>query len=410
MRRGVGPVPKEDAPLNYDGGCSGGGGTVERDIGLALSGGGSRAAAFHLGCLRALNDRGLLPRMRVISGVSGGALLAALYAYGPASFEEFDTMATELLRQGLELPMIRRFLTSPRAIQAMLSIASLPVSGVAAVLHRLPASSECALPTMTPSQRTPTRLRRVNRTTVLIDVLERQVFGNRKMHEVSHPGLDIVLTACDLGTGGAVRFGSRASACSRVGTILDKVQVASAVAASAAFPALLPALEQRYHFRDQSGNESEQILLLTDGGVYDNLGLSVLDVDRDERFTPHVYNVAYIVACDAGAGQLAPAVPHMWPKRMERVVKIMHGRAQHGERGRLYAAASSGKLSGFVYAYLGMHDDRLPIPIADLVPRATVASYPTNFRAMTREDLNALSTRGEQLVRALLPHYCSALC
>ena len=27
-------------------------------IGLALSGGGSRAMAFHLGCLRALNDMG----------------------------------------------------------------------------------------------------------------------------------------------------------------------------------------------------------------------------------------------------------------------------------------------------------------------------------------------------------------
>src|SRR6266702_4765201 len=80
----------------------GGGGFVERDIGIALSGGGSRAAAFHLGCLRALNDRGLLPRVRVISGVSGGALLAALYAYGPLSFDEFDAMSTELLRQGFQ--------------------------------------------------------------------------------------------------------------------------------------------------------------------------------------------------------------------------------------------------------------------------------------------------------------------
>ena len=56
-----------------------------------------------------------------------------------------------------------------------------------------------------------------------------------------------------------------------------------------------------------------------------------------------------------------------------------------------------------------MRDDRLPIPIADLVPREAVADYPTDFRAMSREALNALSTRGEQLVRALLPHYCSSL-
>ena len=41
-------------------------------IGLALSGGGSRAVAFHLGTLRALEDLNLLNEVDVISGVSGG--------------------------------------------------------------------------------------------------------------------------------------------------------------------------------------------------------------------------------------------------------------------------------------------------------------------------------------------------
>ncbi len=59
-------------------------------IALALSGGGSRAIAFHLGCLRALNDRGVLPSINTISGVSGGAVIGALYAYSNDSFEEFD--------------------------------------------------------------------------------------------------------------------------------------------------------------------------------------------------------------------------------------------------------------------------------------------------------------------------------
>ena len=40
-------------------------------IGLALSGGGSRAIAFHLGCLRALHDLGVLEKVGVISTVSG---------------------------------------------------------------------------------------------------------------------------------------------------------------------------------------------------------------------------------------------------------------------------------------------------------------------------------------------------
>ena len=52
-------------------------------IGLALSGGGSRAMAFHLGCLRALNDLGLLERVGVLSTISGGSLIGAYYAYTP---------------------------------------------------------------------------------------------------------------------------------------------------------------------------------------------------------------------------------------------------------------------------------------------------------------------------------------
>jgi NTE family protein len=375
-----------------------------RDIGVALSGGGSRAAAFHLGCLRALHDLGLLHRVRVISGVSGGALLAALYAYGPPDFAEFDAMATDLLRSGLQRELVWHFFTSLRGVQACLSFASLPAAGVAQRLAATLTPGHAPMPWHGPEW-----LRRVNRTTALVDVLANRAFGDRLMSNVTHQGLDIVLTACDLNTGGAVRFGSRTSACSRLGEILDDVQVASAVTASAAYPALLPALEQRYRLRDRLGREVERVLLLTDGGVYDNLGLSVLDVNRDENFTPHVYRVDYVVACDAGLGQLKPAAPHIWPTRMDRVFKIMHGRSQHGERGRLYAALASGKLSGFVYAYLGMQDNHLPVVVGDLVPRDVVASYPTDFAAMSGRNLDALSTRGEQLVRALLPYYCASL-
>jgi hypothetical protein len=35
-------------------------------------------------CLRALDDRDLLAAVRVVSGISGGAVLAAMWAYRPA--------------------------------------------------------------------------------------------------------------------------------------------------------------------------------------------------------------------------------------------------------------------------------------------------------------------------------------
>jgi predicted acylesterase/phospholipase RssA len=52
---------------------------AEPKLGLALSGGGHRAAFFHIGVLGALAELGLLRRVRVLSTVSGGSCVGALY-------------------------------------------------------------------------------------------------------------------------------------------------------------------------------------------------------------------------------------------------------------------------------------------------------------------------------------------
>jgi NTE family protein len=49
-------------------------------IALCLSGGGFRAALYHLGALRCLNDLGVLSRVTSIASVSGGSVLAAFAA------------------------------------------------------------------------------------------------------------------------------------------------------------------------------------------------------------------------------------------------------------------------------------------------------------------------------------------
>jgi len=53
------------------------------NVGVALSGGGSRAATAAMGQLRALHELGLLDRVRAISGVSGGGWLAAAWTFLP---------------------------------------------------------------------------------------------------------------------------------------------------------------------------------------------------------------------------------------------------------------------------------------------------------------------------------------
>src|SRR5688500_15856638 len=49
----------------------------KRKAALCLSGGGYRAALFHLGALRRLNELGVLGQLDAVSAVSGGSILAA---------------------------------------------------------------------------------------------------------------------------------------------------------------------------------------------------------------------------------------------------------------------------------------------------------------------------------------------
>ncbi|WP_368964566.1 patatin-like phospholipase family protein [Parafrankia sp. FMc2] len=354
-------------------------------VGLALSGGGFRATAFGLGALRALHDRNILADIEVVSGISGGSLLTAMWAYGPESFDEFDDSVTSLLRRGLQRELaIRAF--SPRRVAAN------TVSVTGAML--------------------PGRLKRdraSTRTEALVDALASRAFGRRRMTEVTHPRTSTIISATDLSTGNAVRFGSQCSSCSPHGLISNPIPVADAVAASAAFPAILPQLSRTYTFIRRDGSPHIKTMLMTDGGVYDNLGLSPLLPGRSRGHTHHVHDLDYIIAVDAGIGRTAIQAPNFMLGRLKRSFEIAHTRSQDGTRARVHELGQYRMLRGFVYSYLGMYDARLPVSIPDLVARERVSTYPTNFSSVAVEDLEALITRGEQLTRGLLEHYCPAL-
>jgi predicted acylesterase/phospholipase RssA len=357
-------------------------------IGLAISGGGFRATAFGLGCLRALHDRGVLDNVTAVSGVSGGSLAAALWAYGPTRFSDFDAHTVDLLRRGIQLDITRRAVAP------------------GAVVRNLTAVLTSVMPAPLSRQRT------ANRTDALRDTLAKLAFGDTLVNQVTHPGLATVINATDLITTRAVRFGSHNSSCSAHGTITEPVTVAQAVAASAAYPLLLPAVERTFTFtRTRAGatTTATHRVALTDGGVYDNLGLTVLEPGRSSAHTDHVYNLDYIIACDAGTGSPSPTAGRFLPTRLYRSFNITYRKTQDAGRGRLHEAARSGQLRGFVHSYLGMPDHRLPIPVPDLIPCDRVRSYGTNFKAMSHDDLHAISTRGEQLTRTLIAFYCPSL-
>jgi NTE family protein len=175
-----------------------------------------------------------------------------------------------------------------------------------------------------------------------------------------------------------------------------------AVAASAAFPAALPALDQVMTFT-HGGIEAAHRVMITDGGVYDNLGVSCMQPGRAAEFSSNAYSVDFIIACDAG--QETPtgsAKSYFWASRMLATINTIHRRTQTLTLNQLHRMATNGEIQGFLLPYLGQIDERLPYRLADLVPREDTFSYPTNFSPMSAANITLLSKRGEQLTNLLL--------
>jgi NTE family protein len=389
-----------------------------RNVGLALSGGGSRAIAFHLGCLRALHDRGILDRIQAVSAVSGGSVIAAMYSYSQGSFAEFERSVVTLLKRGIQSDIARRMANPAFAVRTAATIAVAGSAAAAADLARLGLSS--ASSTFGLRDREFLRfikniqppLRRWGSATVAFEaVLRERVFGSLPITARRRGDFEVILNACELRSGSALRFGSRESGCWRYGTVAgNAVEVAHAVAASAAYPALLPAFDEVIAFTDRKGAKRTRRVLLTDGGVYDNLGVTCLEPGSAadvgyNRFTPD-----YIVCCDAGQGVFQDhPVPYLWGARMARAFESVFRKAQNATQNRLHLLAETDRLQGFVLAYLGQIDNRVPYAPADLVRREEVFEYPTDFGAMREEDIERISKRGEQLARTLIGHYCPEL-
>jgi len=63
-------------------------------------------------------------------------------------------------------------------------------------------------------------------------------------------------------------------------------------------------------------------------------------------------------------------------------------------------------IKGFILPYLGQQDAALRYVRPIWCDVRKVFGYPTNFAAMSKDDLDQIALRGEQLTRILLAHYC----
>ena len=361
-----------------------------RNVGIALSGGGFRAIAFHLGCLRALNDLNLLSRVQVISSVSGGSIISSMYAYSSDSFQEFDERVVRLLRRGLRFDIIRK-MCSPGAIGRILQ------TRASYLFRMLLRFVRGAIPPPAPT---------FSRTEALRGVVAKSLFGDIRVCDVSRKSLHTVINATELRTGSAFRFGSRESGCWRFGTIpAEDALVADAVAASAAYP-VLPTLERQYCFTKNGRTTDKKHVVLTDGGVFENLGVSPMEPGRDSSISTNVFRPDYIICCDAGTGLFDDnSYPAGWCSRMYRSFLTIYRKVQDSTRKRLHDLDDADKIKGFALCYLGQQDRSLPWIPSGLPSRTEVCDYQTDFSSMSTADINLLALRGELLTRFLVSYY-----
>jgi len=347
--------------------------------------------AFHLGCLRALNRLQLLDQIGVISTISGGSVIGAYFAYMPGkSFEEFEADIRRMLRQGFQRSIAQELIRPRNLIRAVKGQVRLAVAELRATISRTEPSFK----------------RVFSRTELFSQILQRDVFAGLQLDSPTKNDIKVVIGACELRSGVAFRFGNEFSGDWRHGrTCNNHIPVAIAVAASAAYPIFLPALDRTWLFEKQ-GTLKEERVLLTDGGIYDNLGVLVLEPGRNPAFSLHCIPCDYIIACNAGRGQDdGSAVSLGFRKRVTRAFEVVHKRVQESTMHHLHYLKQSDAIKAFVLPYLGQMDEQIPNMPADLIPRSEVIGYPTNFGPMSEDWIDKLSRRGDQLTRHLVPLY-----
>jgi NTE family protein len=278
------------------------------DIGLALSGGGYRAMLFNLGSVWRLNEMGWLPKLDMITSVSGGSIFNGV-------------LATRWSRLRWEDRAVGRVAANFAAEVGD------PVRKLAGRTLDVFAGIEGILSIFS---------------TISDKVTERydeHLFHGAQLQDV--PPFEkgktprFLFYATSLQTGSSVRIERKRLADYKVGEIPNpKLPVARVVAASSAFPPVLSPVELEVDPKDWQhlpgaflfGDEAyRKRLLLSDGGVYDNMGLEAI---WDRCHT--------VLVSDAGAPlDMQPDPATDWTRQAMRVLDIVTEQTRALRRRRL---------------------------------------------------------------------------
>lgn len=218
-------------------------------IGLALSGGGFRAAAFHLGVFRKLESLGLLWKIDLLSCVSGGSIAGGFLATNWGKPDTLDRLEQYLKTKSIAVSSVLRGALNPFT----------------------------------------TRLDELAKS------YDRDLFNGMTLSALKN-GPRIYFNATNLSTGNAFFFVAGENKKSEMGewelhfVPAEDIRVSKAVAASSAFPPVFPPLLLD---QDTYAAAQTEYVTLSDGGIYDNLGVNpLLRVERNR--------LDYAIVSDAG--------------------------------------------------------------------------------------------------------------
>jgi len=251
-------------------------------IGLALSGGGYRAAGFHLGLLSYLDRVELLSQVKMISTVSGGTFTGAKYTLSLVEGQKFADFYREYYD----------FLKNTELVEL--------------ALEKL-GKEEINLPSG-----------RTDLITAVAEVyaetfLEKADGKPYRFGDILNADLslqEVVFNSTEFRYGLAFRFQSSAESNARIGNgkvsiskaIAEDIRIADIVAASSCFPGGFEPLalprdfcwstsaifeQAKQEIRQKVNNEFESEIALMDGGIYDNQGAYGLWL-ADERNEHHL--------------------------------------------------------------------------------------------------------------------------
>jgi len=324
-------------------------------IGLALSGGGFRAALFGLGTLWRLNDAGLLGRLDRITSVSGGSILAGILAHRWRSLQFSGGRARNFEKVVAE--PVRTFCANTVDIGAGLAGLLVPFKTAGDFLaHRY----------------------------------AKDLFGDATIKDI--PLVDgsdnpkFIFYATNLQTGRSFRFRQDMIADYMLGVSrTTNPTLAVAVAASSAFPPLFsPIILKTDPEAWTEGSDLPNLqalrkrIVLADGGIYDNMGLESL-----------VDNVDIVLVSDAGAPfevDESPAVDNVFQLGRVRDILIDQTRALR-KRWLISEFEARRKRGAFwgIGTHLSSYGSTVPCMTVDSPLSDALEHMPTRLRSVEAE-------------------------